>query len=233
MPCLYKFKSTEPKHGPMQIRIYDCPFNTIGTMLDNSLLPHATGNKCILTAVCLYSNFLRAILVPNKQATTAAQALVNDVFLQQGFAAVLQSDQGGESRNAVLCQLTELLSVEHIVTTSYNPRLNGSTERVHRWLNAAVGIYCEKYQELWEEFLQPAQYAHNVSPIMVQVKLVHSSKCLDETPSPEVITLDVPVNTLSRSTYVEQLVSCMCEAQKLFNSVKADIKRTQREYYDK
>ena len=193
-----------------------------------------TGNKWILTAVCPYSNFLRAIPVPDKQATTAARALFNDVFLQYGFPAVLQSDQGGEWLNAVLRQLTKLLSIEHIVTTSCRPRLNGSTECVHRWLNAAVGIYCEKYQERWEEFLQPAVYAHNVSPIpgtgqISPFFLVFGRNA----PSPEVITLDVPVETLSRSTYAEQLVSRMCEAQKLFNSIKADMKRTQREYYDK
>ena len=95
-------------------------------------------------------------------------------------------------------------------------------------------IYCEKYQERWEEFLQPAVYAHNVSPIpgtgqISPFFLVFGRNA----PSPEVITLDVPVETLSRSTYAEQLVSRMCEAQKLFNSIKADMKRTQREYYDK
>ena len=40
-------------------------------------------------------------------------------------------------------------------------------------------------------------------------------------PSLEVITLNLPVVSLSRSTYAEQLVSRMCEAQKQFNSIKA------------
>ncbi|KAL9952626.1 hypothetical protein ACROYT_G039902 [Oculina patagonica] len=184
----------------MQIRIYDRPFSTIGIDYVGQLPSTPAGNKWILTAVCPYYNFLRAIPVPDKQVTTAARALFNDVFLQYGFPAVLQSDQGEEWLNAVLRQLTKLLSIEHIVTTSYRPRLNGSTERVHRWLNATIGIYCEKHQERWEEFLQPAVYAHNVSPIP------------------------------------EQLVSRMREAQKQFKSIKADMadmKRIQKEYYDK
>ena len=81
----------------MQIRIYDCPFNTIGIDYVGQLPTTPTGNKWILTAVCPYPNFVRAIPVPDKQATTAARALFNDdVFLQYGFPAVLQSDQGGE-----------------------------------------------------------------------------------------------------------------------------------------
>ena len=66
------------------------------------------------------------------------------MFLEYGFPAVLQSDQGGEWVNSVLQELTNLLSIEHVFTTSYRPRLIGSTERVHRWLNSALGIYCEK-----------------------------------------------------------------------------------------
>ena len=233
-PACIKFKSTDPKHGPMQIRTFDHPFNTLGIDYVGPLPTTPSGNKWILTAVCPYSNFLRAISVPDKQATTAARTMFTDVFLQYGFPSVLQSDQGGEWLNAVLRQLTKLLSIEHIVTTSYRPRLNGSTERVHRWLNTAIGIYCEKYQERWEEFLEPAVYAHNVSPIpgtgqISPFFLVFGRNA----PSPEVITLDLPVETLPRSTYAEQLVSRMYEAQKQFNSIKADMKRTQREYYDK
>ena len=109
-PACIKFTSTDPKHGPMQIRIYDCPFNTIGIDYAGQLPTTPTGNKWILTAVCPFSNFLQAIPVPDKQATTAAHALFNDVFLQHGLPAVLQSDQGGEWLNAVLPQLTKLLS---------------------------------------------------------------------------------------------------------------------------
>jgi len=50
-------------------------------------------------------------------------------------------------------------------------------------------------------------------------------------PSPEINHNDLPPATLSRNTYAEQLVSHLCEAQKQFNTIKADLKRTQREYY--
>jgi len=71
-PACIKFKSTDPKHRLMQIRIYDRPFSTIGIDCVRQLPNTPTGNKWILTAVCPYSNFLRAISVPDKQATTAA-----------------------------------------------------------------------------------------------------------------------------------------------------------------
>ena len=54
------------------------------------------GNKWILTAVCPYSNFLRAISIPIKKATTAARSLFNELFLEYGSPTQLQSDRSGE-----------------------------------------------------------------------------------------------------------------------------------------
>ena len=74
-------------------------------------------------------------------------ALVHDIMLVFGFPGVLQSDRGGEWLNALLDRLTKLLSIKQVFTSSFRPRLNGATERVHRFLNAAIGIYCEHFQE--------------------------------------------------------------------------------------
>ena len=47
-PSCIKFKSTYPKHGPIQIRIFDGPFDTDGQ------LPTSSSGKWILNAVCHY-----------------------------------------------------------------------------------------------------------------------------------------------------------------------------------
>ena len=120
-----------------------------------------SGNKWILTAACPYSNYLREIPVPDKTAPKAVYALVN-VFLSTGFPSVLQSDCGGEWLNALLHRITKLLSIKHVFTSGFRPRLGGATERTHHLLNTALGIFCEKQQEKWEQFLQSAVYAHNV-----------------------------------------------------------------------
>ena len=51
-PSCIKFKSTDPKHGPMQIRIFDYPFNTLGIDYVEQLPTTPSCNKWILTAVC-------------------------------------------------------------------------------------------------------------------------------------------------------------------------------------
>ena len=93
-----------------------------------------------MTVVCLYSDFLRAIAILDKSATTAARAFFDHALLLYGFPSVLQSDRDGEWLEAVLHKLTQLLSIQQMFTTSCRCRLNGSTERVHGFFSAAIGI---------------------------------------------------------------------------------------------
>ena len=159
--CIH-FQSLQPAHQLMQVRLYQHPFHTLGVDYVGELPVSPNCNKWILTAVCPFSNCLRAIPVPDKTATTAANALFNDVFLLLGFSSVLQSDCRGEWLNALLHCNMQLLSIRHVFTSGFCPRLNGATEHTHRFLNAALGIYCKCQQEKWEEYLQ---FAHNTSPI--------------------------------------------------------------------
>ena len=73
-PQCIRFKSLQPSHGPMQLRLYQYPFHTLGIDYVGELLPSPSGDRWILTAVCPYSNYLRATPVPDKTATTAANA---------------------------------------------------------------------------------------------------------------------------------------------------------------
>ena len=127
-----------------------------------------------------------------------------------GFPSVLQSDRGGEWPNTLLDRLTKLLSIKQVFMSSFRLRLNGATEHVHRFLNATIGIYCEHFQEQWEEFLQQEVNSHNLSPI---------SGVSDISPfflvfgrNAETIALDLPPHPLPQDLYDKRLVSQMKEA---------------------
>ena len=131
----------------MHIHLYNCPFHTIGVDYVGELPVGPSGKKYILTAICPFSNFLITVPVPvpNKNATTAARVRLDQVFFKFGFSKVIQSDRDKQFLNAILFRTTQILSIKHILTTSYRPRLNGATERVHRFLKAALGIFCENH----------------------------------------------------------------------------------------
>ena len=165
---------------------------------------------------------------------TAATVLFHEVFLQLGFPSVLQSDQGGEFLNALLHRITQLLSIKQVFTSGFRPRLNGATERSHRFLNSALGIFCEHQQEKWEQFLQPAVYSHNVSPISGTTNITPFFLVFGrDAPSPETISFDLPVNPLPPDHYARHLLSHMKVAHQQFSQVKSDLRRHQKEVYDR
>ena len=76
-------------------------------------------------------------------------------------------------------------------------------------------------------------YAHNTSPIpgtdyVTPFFLMFGRHA----PSPEVLSYDLPPAPLSQSSYAKELIKRSIEARKNFDRIKADLKRSQREYYD-
>ena len=211
----------------MNVRLYLHPFHTLGI----DLVVSVTGNKFIFTAVRPFSNFLISILIPDKTVSTCV--VLFHVLLRYGFPSVLQSDRGGEFLNSILHRITKRLQVKHVFTTPYRPRLNGATERVHRCLNSTIGIFCEKYQNQWEDYLQPATYALNISPISGCENLDPSFLTFGRHAlSPDIISLELPPKPISQDHYAHHLVSCLQDAYREFSTIKADLKRYQREFYD-
>ena len=217
----------------MQVRIYEHPFHTLGIDFVGELPCSFNGNKWNLTIVCPSSNYLVAIPVRDKTATTAARALFDNVFLMFGFPLKLMSDRSGEWLHAVLDRVLKLLSIKHIFTTSYRPRLNEATERTDRHLNSTLDIYCGKYQHLWEDYLKPTVYSHNVTLIPGTHDLSSFFPNFGRhAPSPEVITLDLPSQQISPHPYATHLVFRLSASQKHLQEIKSDLRQLQRESYD-
>ena len=85
-----------------------------------------------------------------------------------------------------------------------------------------------------EEYLQPAVYVHNVTPIT-------GTKNIDpfylvfgrHAPSPVVLSMELPPSPLTRDDYATYLVCRMHKAKKEFNAIKNELCHSQRLYYDK
>ena len=113
--------------------------------------------------------------------------------------------------------LTKHLSIKQVFTSGFRPRLNGATECIHRFLNSALGTYCEHHQEQWEEYLQPAVYAHNAAPISGTSNIAPFFLVFGrDPPSPETISLDLPPKPLPPDHYAKHIVSRLIQTQAHF-----------------
>ena len=112
--------------------------------------------------------------------------------------------------------------MKHVLTTSYRPRLNGTTECVHRFLNAALGIFCEKHQTNWETVLQVVTYSHNVSPIPTSTNLdpfLLNFCC--HAPPPKKIDIQMSINLISQDEFAINLIENLKQVHLVFNILKA------------
>ena len=107
----------------------------------------------ILTATDYFTKWSEAIPIPDKQATTVATALANNVFCRLGCPLEILSDQGPEFDNQLLKSICTRLNISKIRTSSYKPSTNGVAERFHRTLNAMMGKIIEDDQSHWTDHL--------------------------------------------------------------------------------
>ena len=102
-----------------------------------------------------------------KAAKTVAKALFENVLAMHGCPKRLMSDSGMEFFNAIIMELSEILSIKKVYTNVYRPLANGATEGMHRFLNDSMSMYVSKFVHEWDMWLHAATFVHNTSVISV------------------------------------------------------------------
>ena len=91
------------------------------------------GNSHVFTAVDLFSKFMFACPLRNKDALTVGEALF-DMFTKYGVCQTLISDKGSEFVNKCTTEMCRLLEVTQEFTPAFSHHCLGSCERQHRTL---------------------------------------------------------------------------------------------------
>ena len=118
--------------------------------------------KYILTIMCLFTRYVIAVPLPNKKATSVADALFVHAFGVHGLPATVRSDEGKEFVNAALTSLYRRWGIEPITTGGYRPWAN-PVERYHRYLNSSMTVLSTTFGEDWTRYLQAAVFSYNSS----------------------------------------------------------------------
>jgi len=111
------------------------PWHTVG--MDLLQLPVTKkGHKYLFVLVDILTRYATAIPLADKSAHRISVALKRCVLQDKllGSPAQIVSDNGLEFANATLKRLFRRYGIRHIFTTPYNPKGNGTTERLNRTL---------------------------------------------------------------------------------------------------
>ena len=128
-----KVTKRHTKEGIKAFRTPSAPFQVWEADLYGPLPTSYRGNAYIFTAVDLYSKFLVATPLVNKDAMSIATALF-DLFTSYGVCETLITDCGSEFTAEVTEKVCELLRLEKQFTPPYVHQCLGACERPHRTL---------------------------------------------------------------------------------------------------
>ncbi len=136
------------------------PFQVWEVDLYGKLPPTPQGNSFILTAVDMFSKYVVAIPIANKDALTVATALFH-LFCTYGVCHTLISDQGSEFTSKVTAELCRLLGISQQFTPSFVHHCLGACERTHATLATKLTPFMDNSKRNWQDVLPAVLFAMN------------------------------------------------------------------------
>ena len=104
------------------------------------------------------------IAIPNKEATTVANAVHKDLILQHGAPEILLPDNGKEFCNDTLVYVSQEYGIAQHFTSPYAPRSNGKTENFNMFLKASIGKLCQADSASWDQVLDQILFSYMCCP---------------------------------------------------------------------
>ncbi|GFW78229.1 retrovirus-related Pol polyprotein from transposon 412 [Trichonephila clavipes] len=93
--------------------------------------------------------------IPNQEASTVAEVLVQHWISRFGFPLQLHSDHGRNFNSAVCKRLCEILAINKTMTTALHPQSDGMVERFNRTILNSLSLLVSRVQ-----FTRPPAIPH-------------------------------------------------------------------------
>ena len=132
--------------------------------------------KTVLVLVDHFTQFVRAYIVEDCQATTVAKVLYDEYFSVFGFPHQLMSDNAPEFVGKVLMVLCNLLNVKQVRMSPYHPQSNGSVEQnleSKQTLIRMVGKLDHKRKSRWPDHISSICHTYNTTKSQVMGYSLH------------------------------------------------------------
>lgn len=111
------------------------------------------GNRFVLTSMDYFTKWPEAYALPDQEAETVVDALVDGMFSRFGVPESIHSDQGRNFESRVFAVMCEKLGIHKTRTTPLHPQSDGLVERFNRTLAEQLAIVTETNQQDWDRHL--------------------------------------------------------------------------------
>ncbi|GFW04467.1 hypothetical protein TNCV_878361 [Trichonephila clavipes] len=127
------------------------PFERIAFDILGPLPRTASGNKYLLVVMDYFTKWPEVYPIPDQEAPTVAEAIVQHWISRYGVPLQLHSDQGRNFVSAVLKGVCELLGIDKTKTTPLHPQSDGMVERFNRIILNNLSLMVSKNQQDWDQ----------------------------------------------------------------------------------
>ncbi|GFX22403.1 retrovirus-related Pol polyprotein from transposon 412 [Trichonephila clavipes] len=100
-----------------------------------------------------FTKWPEAYPIPNQEASTVAEVLVQHWISRFGVPLQLHSDQGRNFGSAVCKRLSEILATDKTRTTALHPQSDGMVKRFNRTILNRLSLLVSSNQQDWDKKL--------------------------------------------------------------------------------
>ena len=122
------------------------------------------GNKNILVMVDHLTSLPVLKAIPDKEATTVANAVFEKLILEHGSTEILLSYNGKEFTNDTLAYVYQEFGIEQHFTSPYTLRSNGKTENFNKFLKDSIRKLCKEDKASWDRVLDQILFSCRCCP---------------------------------------------------------------------
>ena len=161
--CSQRKMPTPRRHAPLGTVRAGSPMQICAVDILGPLPKTKSGNRYILVLGDYFTRWMEAYAIPNQEAITVAQKLVDECFCRFSVPEQLHSDQGRQFESTLISEMCKILQIHKTRTTPYHPQSDGMVERFNRTLLSMLSIVTEKHSADWEDQLPKLCFAYNSS----------------------------------------------------------------------
>ena len=164
-PCQHAGKPSVRDHWPLTPILPLGPFAKWGIDFIGPISPlsKTRRNRFIILATEYATKWVEARATRKNDAATAGRFLFENVLMRFGAPWELVSDRGLHFVNKLIGAITELHQIAHRLTTPYNPKANGLTERANGIVGKILSKVVSAHKTDWDLKLASAVFAYNTA----------------------------------------------------------------------
>ncbi|CAC5409896.1 unnamed protein product [Mytilus coruscus] len=190
--CSKRKSPQKSKRAPMALVEANGPMERIDTDILGELPETEGGNKYILVVSDYYTKWTESFAMPNIEAKTVANIIVEEVIVRFGVPHWIHSDQGRQFESLLFQEMCCILNIKKTRTTPYHPKSDGMVERFNKTLATMLSSFVEQNQRNWDEYIPFVMMAYRASEHETTGQTQNSLMLGRELPTPLYIMYEMP-----------------------------------------